>query len=107
MKTANIFDIKGIEGRVAEVFETLVEGSAKIERIISHGQITPENKWYDQEIDEWVILLQGQATILIEDIGEIYLSAGSYLLIPAHQKHRVTFTSESPSCIWLAVHGNF
>ncbi|MHC1774438.1 MAG: cupin domain-containing protein [Lentimicrobium sp.] len=107
MKPANIFDIKNTEGRVSEVFETLVEGSAKIERIISHGQITPENEWFDQDNDEWVILLQGQATILIEDIGEMYLLAGSYLLIPAHHKHRVTYTSESPACIWLAVHGNF
>jgi cupin 2 domain-containing protein len=107
MKTDNIFDIKDIEGRVAEVFETLVEGSAKIERIISQGQTTPENEWYDQETDEWVLLLQGQAVIFIEDKGEIHLSAGSYLLIPAHEKHRVTYTSESPACIWLAVHGNF
>lgn len=107
MKTDNIFDIKGIEGRVAEVFETLVEGSAKIERIISHGQTTPENEWYDQETDEWVVLLQGQAIIYIEDKGEVHLSTGSYLLIPAHEKHRVTYTSESPACIWLAVHGDF
>lgn len=107
MKTANIFDIKNIEGRVAEVFETLAEGSAKIERIISHGQTTPADEWYDQDEDEWVILVQGQATVLFEDKGEVYLSAGSYLLIPAHVKHRVTYTSESPACIWLAVHGNF
>jgi len=107
MKSANIFDIKGVKGRSAEVFETLAEGSAKIERIVSNGQKTPVNEWYDQETDEWVVLLQGQATVFFENMGEKELTAGDYLLIPARQKHRVTYTSESPECIWLAVHGNF
>jgi cupin 2 domain-containing protein len=26
------------------------------------------------------------------------------LLIAAHQKHRVSFTSQDPPCIWLALH---
>ena len=36
----------------------------------------------------------------------IKLTAGDYLFIPAHQKHRVEYTSSRPPCIWLAVHGN-
>lgn len=88
-----------------EVFETLVSGQdVLIERIVSCGQITPENQWYDQERDEWVVLLQGNAEISREDGRITKLKAGDWLLIPAHERHRVTYTSSDPPCIWLAVH---
>ncbi|MGK7880767.1 MAG: cupin domain-containing protein [Crocosphaera sp.] len=90
-----------------EIFETILNSkNVKIERIISTGQTTAEDTWYDQEEDEWVILLQGKATLLFLDNSSINLKAGDYLLIKAHQKHRVTFTSFDPPYIWLAVHGN-
>ncbi len=90
-----------------EIFETIINSkNLQIERIISTGQSTPEDTWYDQEQDEWVILLQGEATLLFVDNTSIHLTAGDYLLIEAHQKHRVTFTSVDPPCIWLAIHGN-
>ncbi|NTW23933.1 MAG: cupin domain-containing protein [Lentimicrobium sp.] len=107
MKKGNLFDVQKSEGQTTEIFEILADGSAKIERIISQGQISPENEWYDQEMDEWVVLLQGKSTILFKENIEFQLIAGDYLLIPAHQKHRVTYTSTSPSCIWLAIHGKF
>ena len=88
-----------------EVFETLAASdTVKIERIVSNGQTSPESGWYDQDNDEWVILLQGAATILFEDGTEAALTKGDYLNIPAHQKHRVTMTSADPATIWLAVH---
>lgn len=77
----------------------------KIERIVSSGQSTPEGQWYDQPRDEWVALLQGEATLQYEDASEVTLTAGSHLLIPAHTRHRVARTSPTPPCIWLAVHG--
>ena len=77
-----------------------------IERIISTGQTTPAGQWYDQERDEWVILLQGEAILSYEDNSRIELVAGDYILILAHQKHRVEYTSVEPPCIWLAIHGN-
>lgn len=107
MKINNLFDIQESVGKTNEILEILADGSAKIERIISQGQITPENTWFDQDQDEWVVLLQGKSTILFEENNEIQLNTGDYLLIPAHQKHRVTYTSTSPACIWLAIHGNF
>lgn len=89
-----------------ETFEPLVDSSAVlIERIISCGQTTPPGQWYDQERDEWVLLVQGQAAIAYDDGTEIRLGAGDSLLIAAHQRHRVTFTSADPPCLWLAVHG--
>lgn len=90
-----------------ELFESIISNDKiLIERIISTGQTTPPGEWYDQEKDEWVILLQGFATLSYEDGSQIKLKAGDYLFIPAHQKHRVEYTSTSPNCIWLAVHGN-
>ncbi|MGK7941218.1 MAG: cupin domain-containing protein [Crocosphaera sp.] len=90
-----------------EIFETIINNkNLKVERIISTGQTTPKDTWYDQEQDEWVILLQGEATLLFSDNTSINLTEGDYLLIEAHQKHQVTFTSVDPPCIWLAIHGN-
>ncbi len=102
----NIFILKELLNN-KEIFETIINRkNLKIERIISTGQTTPKGTWYDQEKDEWVILLQGEATLLYSDHSAIDLKAGDYLLIKAHQKHRVTFTSVDPPCIWLAIHGN-
>ena len=89
-----------------EVFETILSTpNLKIERIISTGKITPQGTWYDQQQDEWVLLLQGEAQLSYEDGSIINLRTGDYLLIKAHQKHRVESTSLNPPCIWLAIHG--
>jgi len=89
----------------SELFESLfLTEKVLIERIISTGQTTPPGEWYNQETDEWVILLQGKAELSYEDGEKIFLQAGEYLLIPAHVKHRVEYTSHEPPCIWLAVH---
>lgn len=102
----NIFDLPSSLPN-KERFESLVStDNILIERIISTGQVTPTGEWYDQEQDEWVILLQGEASLAYADGKQIKLTAGDYLFIPAHQKHRVEYTSSEPPCIWLAVHGN-
>lgn len=89
-----------------EVFEQLIpDQGVLIERIISTGQASPEGLWYNQDRDEWVVLLQGAATIEWQNGGKEDLLAGDYLFIPAHQQHRVERTSDDPPCIWLAVHG--
>jgi cupin 2 domain-containing protein len=91
-----------------EIFEQLLSSqNLLIERIISSGQTTPAGQWYDQDKDEWVMLLQGEAELLYEDGSRIRLKKGDYLLINARQKHRVEYTSVNPPCIWLAIHGNF
>ncbi|WP_107668771.1 cupin domain-containing protein [Cyanothece sp. BG0011] len=102
----NIFRLPELPKK-QEIFETIINSkNVIIERIISTGQTTPEGSWYDQDQDEWVILLQGEATLLYSDNSSIDLKSGDYLLIKAHQKHRVIFTSSDPPCIWLAIHGN-
>jgi len=88
-----------------EKIETLLQSRAvKVERIISTGQATPEGRWYNQTQTEWVILLKGQAVIMFEDKQKIELKAGDYVLIRAHQKHRVSWTSPDEVCVWLALH---
>ena len=89
-----------------ETFETLVErGGVRIERIVSHGQATPEGEWYDQEWDEWVLVLCGRAALLFE--GEVeprLLGPGDYVDLPAHCRHRVAWTVPDGPTVWLAVH---
>lgn len=101
----NLFSLKDIPRLPDsdEFFETLLRGGngLRVERIVSHGHTTPEDHWYDQEEDEWVLILEGSAHLLFEKDRVVSLSRGDHLLIPAHQKHRVSYTS-SP-CIWLAV----
>lgn len=87
-----------------EFLETLVEnGNVRIERIASHGHTSPEGFWYDQESNEWVMVVQGSARIEFKDgRSEAFLSPGGYVFLPAHCKHRVVWTEENT--IWLAVH---
>ncbi|MGL4882149.1 MAG: cupin domain-containing protein [Waterburya sp.] len=88
----------------AELFETLYNNEQiLIERIVSTGQTTPEGEWYNQEKNEWLIVLQGEGELSYEDGSRIKLITGDYLLIPAHQKHRVEYTSTEPPCIWLTL----
>jgi cupin 2 domain-containing protein len=90
-----------------ELFEPLATGNGLlIERIISSGQQTPPNTWFDQPQAEWVVLLQGEAELGYEDGTSLRLKPGDYVLIPARQRHRVEYTSTDPACIWLAVHGS-
>lgn len=78
-----------------EVFETLAQSdNIKIERIISKGQISEPDFWYNQEQNEWVIVLQGEAILSFELSEDVWLKSGDYLNIPAHQKHRVKWTSQ-------------
>lgn len=87
------------EEQAAVLLET---GSLRVERIVSTGQISPPGFWYDQEEDEWVTVLQGSAQLETED-GPIVLQRGDSCFLPAHFRHRVSFTSTEPACIWLCV----
>lgn len=103
--TRNLYDpIRAEKGR--EAFETLLQtDDFRLERIVSEGQATPKGEWFDQEQDEWVVLLRGSAGLLIEGKAEtIVLGPGDYLLLPAHQRHRVEWTSENEKTYWLALH---
>lgn len=83
----------------------LITESFRLERIVSTGQATPAGRWYDQETDEWVLLLTGEAGLRFEnDFQAITMKPGDYLLIPAHRRHRVEWTAPDQPTIWLAMH---
>jgi cupin 2 domain-containing protein len=77
----------------------------RIERIVSQGHCSPQDFWYDQNEHEWVLLLQGNATMEIEGEPEpVRLQPGVCLSIPAHTRHRVASTSPAEKTIWLAIY---
>jgi cupin 2 domain-containing protein len=88
-----------------EVVNLLVERlGLRIERIVSAGQATPEGQWYDQDRDEFVLVVDGAARLSIEgETEERELGEGDWILLPAHCRHRVTWTRAEPPTVWLAV----
>ena len=84
-----------------EVLTLHQDKNLRIERIVSWGQKSPDDFWYDQDEHEWVSLLRGEATLGFENRPSLKLSAGDQVFIPAHEKHRVEYT-HSPT-IWLCV----
>ncbi len=88
-----------------EVFEQLIQSEdVKVERIISKGHSTEPDYWYNQEQNEWVIVLQGEAILSFQAGDDIHMKAGDYVNIPAYQKHRVKWTTTDTETIWLAIH---
>jgi Cupin domain. len=90
----------------AELFEDLLQvANVRIERIVSTGQATPAGEWFDQAWDEWVVVIAGAAAILLEGEAEPRpLGPGDYVFLPAHSRHRVTWTTPDQPTVWLAVH---
>ena len=88
-----------------EVIESLVDSeNVRIERIISKGHTSPDTGWYDQDRNEWVIVLKGAAVLSFSDESSVSLKAGDHINIPAHEKHKVTWTAPDTETIWLAIH---
>ena len=87
-----------------ELFSAIVDcGLVRVERIVSRGHVSPPDFWYDQDEDELVVLVQGHARVLVQDAGELDLRAGDFLDLPAHTRHRVTYTDPQADTIWLAI----
>lgn len=88
----------------AEVFEDIVRSdTVRIERIVSRGHSSPADGWYDQDENEWVMVLQGSGRLLFETGREVNLGAGDCINIPTHTRHRVDWTDPDRPTIWLAV----
>ncbi|RLA25641.1 MAG: phosphoribosylaminoimidazole carboxylase [Gammaproteobacteria bacterium] len=89
-----------------ELFTCILQhNNLKIERIVSRGHASPNDEWYDQDHQEWILLIQGEAELEFADKSQLVkLQAGDYLLIPAHCKHRVNRTNPEKDTIWLAIH---
>jgi cupin 2 domain-containing protein len=77
----------------------------RIERILSHGHSSPEGCWYDQDDDEWVVVVDGEAELEIEgESAPRLLERGDWIFLPAHCRHRVARTQDEQPTVWLAVH---
>jgi cupin 2 domain-containing protein len=101
----NLFAHGIVDGPDETVDVLLDQPGVRIERIVSAGHRSPDDFWYDQDTDEWVAVLQGQAVIQFESpADERSLQAGDFCFIPAHVRHRVEATSTDPPTLWLAVH---
>lgn len=89
-----------------ERFDALLAGGAfRLERIVSTGQSSPPGFWYDQEDGEWVALLSGAAELQFEDEAEPRrLAPGDWLHIAPHRRHRVSWTAQDQTTVWLAIH---
>lgn len=105
----NLFDTQPAGDAFAEQFDMLVEsgelgvpGGLRLERIQSFGQATPAGEWYDQAWAEWVAVIRGRAALAYDTGESVTLRAGDHLIIPAHHRHRIDFTSDD--CLWLAMH---
>jgi cupin 2 domain-containing protein len=98
----NIFEKVFVDKKDEQFFEIFKNETIKVEKIVSNGQKSPENFWYEQEKSEYILLLSGSAILEFEDF-EVDLKKGDCLNIKAMQKHRVKFTSLDEPTIWFAV----
>jgi cupin 2 domain-containing protein len=99
MRTENLF-ANAAPPSAGERFETLLRHKhVVVEQIVSSSDITP--KKYIQPHDEWVVLVQGEATLTVSG-DSTELKSGDYLFLPAGTPHVVERVSQG--AIWLAVH---
>lgn len=94
------------DASAGECFDSLFERpGCRAERIVSKGQASPPGFWFDQDWDEWVVILKGSAVLRIDtQSAPISLTAGDSMMIPAHARHRVESTDATDTTIWLALH---
>ena len=88
-----------------EAVEMLLQGDCvRVERIVSHGHASPAGYWYDQDEAEWVLVLSGRARLTIEgEVEDRALGPGDSVFLPAHCRHRVSWTAPGAATVWLAI----
>jgi len=83
-----------------ETFTTLLKHkNIKINHIVSSNKL--DDTEYIQEEDEWLVLLDGEATLLVDNKKK-QLTKGDTLFIPSKAVHRVLSTQMGT--VWLTVH---
>lgn len=104
LRVGNIF--KGLPDQLPSELTEEIYGSSRIriERIVSRGHRSPESFWYQQQENEWVLVLSGRARLEIEgEATTTEVGPGDHLLIPAGLRHRVAWTDPREHTVWLAV----
>ena len=104
MKNSNIFS--NIPKTLKDEFfeDIFISKEFKIERIVSYGHSSPESGWYEEELNEWVILLEGEAILSFENRDDVMLQKGDYINITAFTKHKVSWTKPECNTVWLAIY---
>ena len=102
----NLFENLPAMSSPEEVIGTLLAGGPfRLERIISTEQATSPGQWLRSSQDEWVVLLSGGASLLLEDESEpMHMRPGDFVHLPAGLKHRVESTDSEQPTVWLALH---
>jgi cupin 2 domain-containing protein len=100
MQNENLLLTEELPEADKEIFKTLLEHkSVSIKKIVSNTLKTPQT--FNQDTDEFVVLLKGCAKIEIN--GEIKkLKSGDWLFIPKNTPHTLIKTKKT--AIWLAVY---
>lgn len=89
-----------------ELLQTLFSGAKgfRVERIVSRGHSSPDGFWYEQDQEEWVLLLSGAAELECQDPPQrLRLTPGDCVSIAARRRHRVAWTAPGQDSVWLAV----
>ncbi len=104
--TGNLFINLPAAPPAGEQFDVLLERPGwKVERIVSWGHATAPGEWFDQLTDEWVVLLAGAASLLIEsEATPRELAPGDWVFLAARVRHRVEWTDPARPTVWLAFH---
>lgn len=101
MEPLNIFDDVELPLGAEVIQEFFKHKNIRLEKIVSNQSSSPDDFLYDQEEDEWLIVLQGSATLLVED-KKVFLKSGDSYFLRKHQKHKVLETSAEGKTVWLA-----
>lgn len=105
MRTGNLFAQPSGDLHEEQIEVLRETPGVRIERIVSRGHTSPDDFWYDQPRDEWVVLLTGSARLELEERTEpLELRPGDWVDLPANARHRVTWTAPDRTTIWLAIH---
>lgn len=102
---SNLFDDLSAKLPAERIDVLLSAPGIRVERIVSTGHVTPPGEWYDQDTDEWVVVLRGRARLRIaseSDARDLY--PGDHVLLRAHVRHRVEWTDDAGPTVWLALH---
>jgi len=68
------------------------------------AQVSPPDFWYNQAEAEWVVVLRGQARLVLREPDEVVeMAVGDWIWIAAHRPHRVDWTVPDEATVWLAV----
>lgn len=104
--SGNLFCGIEVDGQGGEVLTRLLDRPGlHIERIVSTGQASPQGFWYDQPGGGWVLIISGEAGLLIEgEASPRTLKTGDWVELPPHCRHRVEWTEPDHETVWLAVH---